>query len=119
MLQLEGSVENHRIFSRYSLVDLLYFLYIILLSFTLYFVSFLFHYFVYIEVSLYYVIYPFNKEKYSILLSFHNFIWSVLDFSIHGERIVGQLTWIFCGEEKTKGVANCKYFLDIMKGEES
>ena len=69
-------------------------------------------------MSLYYVIYPFNKEKYSFLLSFQNFIWSVLDSSINGERIVALLTGIFCEEEKTKGVANCKSFLDIMKGEE-
>ena len=44
------SVENHRMFSRYSLIYLLSFVYIILLPFTLYFVFFLFHAFVYIEV---------------------------------------------------------------------
>ena len=43
-------VENHRIFSRYSLIYLLPFLYIILLPFTLYFVFFLFHSFVYIYI---------------------------------------------------------------------
>ena len=47
-LQVMVCVENHGIFSRYSLVYLLHFLYIILLLFTLYFVSFLFHDFVYI-----------------------------------------------------------------------
>ena len=51
MLQLQGSVENHRIFSRYSLIYLLPFVYIILLPFTLYFVSFLFHSFVYIYIG--------------------------------------------------------------------
>ena len=42
------TIENQRIFPRYSLVYLLHFLYIIFLIFTLYFVSFLFHYFLYV-----------------------------------------------------------------------
>ena len=63
------SVENQRIFPRYSLVYLLPFLYVILLPFTLYFVSFLFYYFAYIY--LYHVTHLFNKEKFSFLLSFH------------------------------------------------
>ena len=73
MLQLEGSVRNHRIFSKCSLVYLLYFLYIILFPFTLYFVSFLLNYFVNILVSLYYVTHSLNKEKHSFLLSFHRY----------------------------------------------
>ena len=40
--------ENHRIFSIYSLIYLIPFVYIILIPFTLYLISFLFHSFVYI-----------------------------------------------------------------------
>ena len=46
-------VENHRIFSRYSLVYLLPFVFVILFPFTLYFVSFLFHSFIYIYIYIY------------------------------------------------------------------
>ena len=57
-------VENQIIFLRYSLVYLLSFLYIILLPFTFYFVSFLFHYFVYIYRCLY------TMKKYKKMMFF-------------------------------------------------
>ena len=69
-------VENHRIFSRYSFFYLLPFMYIILLSFTLYFVSFVLNSCVYIYASLYYIIntliQSFNKKN---ILFFYPFTW--------------------------------------------
>ena len=75
--------ENHRIFSRYSLVYLLPFVYIIFLPFTLYFVSF----FCTILLCLYNVLFIHSIRKVffpSILSQFLSFVILLYSLTICG-----------------------------------